>query len=63
MANAQPREQRVLRVAEYAHDFVACVARILVERGAAIGTLEFDKDDDLLMDFVAFASNLRMVRI
>jgi hypothetical protein len=58
----RPRQQRVLSVADYASEFVDSVVNIICQRSAQIGHLQFDKDDDLLMDFVACASNLRMVR-
>jgi len=54
------RDQRVLSIAENAQLFLTTVKRILRERKEEIGTLTFDKDDDLAMDFVASASNLRM---
>lgn len=39
--------------------FVHSVKNIVAERGNMIGSLEFDKDDELAMQFVASASNLR----
>jgi hypothetical protein len=57
----RPAEQRVLSVAAYASSFVRSVQRVLSERRQQLGQLEFDKDDPLLMEFVASAANLRMV--
>ncbi len=54
------RDQSKLSVSVNAAIFVHAVERILRERKDSIGSLEFDKDDDLAMEFVASASNLRM---
>lgn len=50
--------QRVPTIAESARKFIDNVVNILQDK--RVGTLEFDKDDDLAMSFVACCSNLRM---
>lgn len=47
-------------LAQSAKSFVDCVKATLNQRRELIGTLSFDKDDDLSMEFVAAAANLRM---
>jgi ubiquitin-like 1-activating enzyme E1 B len=54
------RDQQVLDEADTAAVFVRTVERIALERHAEIGDMSFDKDDELAMDFVASAANLRM---
>ncbi len=50
--SSELKDSRVLSVAETAQWFVDSVQRIVCERAAQIGTLDFDKDDALAMDFV-----------
>jgi ubiquitin-like 1-activating enzyme E1 B len=54
------KDQRVLSVCELTYTFLETVRRIVSERAQDIGEMSFDKDDDLTMDFVFAASNLRM---
>ncbi|SPR00903.1 unnamed protein product (mitochondrion) [Plasmodiophora brassicae] len=54
------RDQTALTPAENARVLVDCLAKIMTERSDAIGSIEFDKDDDLLMDCVSALANLRM---
>ena len=58
--NSVLRDQRVLSVAENAHVFANSVKRIYDERKTDIGSMVFDKDDDLAMDFVSSLANMRM---
>lgn len=50
--------QRVPTIAESTQKFIDTIIKILEDK--RVGELIFDKDDDLAMDFVACASNLRM---
>jgi len=43
----------------WAERFLSSFIKILEERKDQIGKLTFDKDDDLAMDFVAAACNIR----
>lgn len=52
-------QHRVLDVHESTQMFVHAIYTILTQRANSIGSLEFDKDDDDVMQFVAAASNLR----
>ncbi|KAG1673881.1 hypothetical protein FOA52_012906 [Chlamydomonas sp. UWO 241] len=45
--------------ADSARVFVASAALLLRERSAEVGALVFDKEDDILVEFVTSASNLR----
>ena len=54
------RDQDILTVSENAEIFFHTVREFINQRRELIGTMEFDKDDDLCMDFVASAANLRM---
>eukprot|EP00889_Picochlorum_renovo_P006731 jgi/Picre1/33761/NNA_001240.t1 len=51
-------QHRVLDVHESTQMFVQ-IYKILTQRANSIGSLEFDKDDDDVMQFVAASSNLR----
>lgn len=52
-------QHRVLDVHKSTQMFVHAIYAILTQRANSIGSLEFDKDDDDVMQFVASASNLR----
>lgn len=54
------RDQQVLTTAENAAFFLRTIDRTLSTRSDSLGDLTFDKDDQLSMDFVSTASNLRM---
>ena len=58
-ASGELRDTRVLSVAEQAAWFLQTIDAITSQRAAAIGSMDFDKDDALAMDFVAAAANLR----
>jgi ubiquitin-like 1-activating enzyme E1 B len=51
--------QRVLSTAENASLFINTVEKLLLTRENQFGSLLFDKDDELAMEFVSSASNLR----
>ena len=46
-------------VQEQVYVFIRTVISIYRERASQLGTLTFDKDDDLAIDFVSAATNLR----
>jgi ubiquitin-like 1-activating enzyme E1 B len=50
---------RPLAIVDCVHLFARVVKQIEVERKAQIGCLSFDKDDELAMDFVTAATNIR----
>ena len=52
--------QIVLPISDYIDMFLSAVRTILVDRKDLIGQLSFSKDDQVSVDFVAAASNLRM---
>lgn len=54
------RDQSVMSTAENAAFLLHAIDATLSTRSSELGDLTFDKDDELSMDFVALASNLRM---
>jgi len=52
-------DQLTWSVEQSAAMFVESVRKVLDERAAEVGSLEFDKDDEDTLDFVTAASNLR----
>lgn len=52
-------ERRVWDAADNARVFLKCVVMYHEQRSAELGSAVFDKDDDLAVDFVTAASNLR----
>eukprot|EP00474_Spongospora_subterranea_P009596 CRZ10054.1 hypothetical protein [Spongospora subterranea] len=54
------QDQHVPTVSECATAVIESLCRIYKERSHSIGSISFDKDDDLLMDCVAHLANLRM---
>jgi len=54
------RTHNVQSISVYAHLLIDTITAIMRDRQEDIGNLTFDKDDQLAMDFVAAASNLRM---
>ena len=54
------RDHSVFTTAENALFLLVTLRALLLERTSELGRLSFDKDDDLAMDFVSAASNLRM---
>ena len=54
-----PDQQAVLDEHESAQMLAYAVRRLVTERADEVGSLEFDKDDEPVMRFVAAASNLR----
>ena len=50
---------RPLTIVDGVHLFARVVKQIEIERAAQIGCLSFDKDDELAMDFVTAATNIR----
>ncbi|KAJ0411679.1 hypothetical protein ATCC90586_002063 [Pythium insidiosum] len=57
----QWNDRKLWSVAECARRFMGCIARVLQseESRAHLGSLEFDKDDAIAMEFVTAAANLR----
>lgn len=54
------RDQSVLTPAENALFLLVTLRSLLLDRQSELGRMSFDKDDELAMDFVSAASNLRM---
>lgn len=52
-------DQAVWSVPDAARVFLTSIVKFLVQREREIGEAVFDKDDDLAVDFVTAASNLR----
>ena len=50
---------QVLTVYESIYSFIQSMTRLYQERSELIGNLAFTKDDDLIVDFVSAATNLR----
>jgi len=54
------KDQRVMSLKECSNMFIDCICSIFSpERRPSLGSMVFDKDDDLAMKFVTAASNLR----
>lgn len=51
--------QKMPSIEDSAHMFLSCVRGMAETRAEEVGSAVFDKDDDLAMDFVVAASNLR----
>lgn len=51
--------QKILTFEEYAYLFIRAVIKINTDRKATLGTLMFTKDDELAVEFVTAAANLR----
>ena len=56
-----PDQHQVLDEHQSAQMFVHSINNLVRERPNLIGSLEFDKDDDAVMQFVAAAANLRSI--
>ena len=41
------------------YSYVKSISQLLQERSSLIGSLTFNKDDDLILDFVSSAANIR----
>lgn len=54
-----PDQHEILDEHKSAQMFVHSVKKLVSERAGMIGSLEFDKDDEITMQFVTSASNLR----
>jgi ubiquitin-like 1-activating enzyme E1 B len=50
---------QVWSVADSARVFLTSIMKFLVQRHSELGEAVFDKDDDLAVDFVTAAANLR----
>lgn len=50
---------RVLTLQEQVYTFVKSILKLYSERADQIGSLTFNKDDDLIIDFVSAATNIR----
>lgn len=57
----QQRTHQVWSLEENARVFVESIRLYLDARGDEVGSLPFDKDDELAVDFVTAAANLRFV--
>lgn len=57
---ALPGDQEVPSVAASARAFIDTIVRLMMERRELVGTMSFDKDDELALDFITASSNLRM---
>lgn len=44
---------------DYVYLFVKCIIRFQTERKNELGSLMFNKDDDLIIEFVSAATNIR----
>jgi len=60
LSSRAERDQRVLTLRDQTMHFLSTTRRFITERKQDIGFAEFDKDDELVMDFVAAVANLRM---
>lgn len=50
---------KVLTLQDYIYSFVKTIVNLYKERKAEIGSLLFNKDDEITIDFVAAAANIR----
>ena len=50
---------QILNVKDYVKLFVNSIIKLYIERKDLIGSMTFNKDDDLIIDFVTAATNLR----
>lgn len=57
--NANRDDKQVWEVEKYAQLFFSTIDMIMTQYSSKFGHIEFDKDDELLLDFVISASNLR----
>lgn len=53
------KDQALWCLEDHARVFVASIVKYLTQREAELGSAVFDKDDELAVDFVTAASNLR----